>query len=192
VSIKIEHEHLPWLSREQADAAAEDLQRLLGPDATALLDIEPRPEHQHIIASVEQVLDGPGELPGLVEHAEATLRSACISGGALHPLDDRADVPWCFLLRHLGDEPQLGSAVARRWVRQLIRLQQDDQPVSPVMEGVAAYGVAKFERQLVRPWEYERWMEMAANATDHEPDRPGLSLVVVVRAVRLLAQGRGT
>ncbi len=177
----------PWLFVEEALVAAQELRKLLGNDATtALLDVEPRPEHADFIAATLQTLNVVGELHERVRRAEDILRAACLPSGIIDPQDDRGDVPWCLVLRRLRDEPRLGSAVARGWARHLLRLRHDDHPVSVTMEGVAAYAVASFEMLSGRAAHYQRWMLIAANATDHEVDRPGLSLVVAVRAALLL------
>jgi hypothetical protein len=163
---------------------------LLGEDRTTLLNIDPRPEHAVLIAELQRAIDGPEKLEERVRHAEEILRHACVPGGIIDPQDDQGDLPWCLVLKHLRDEPIPGSALARRWFTHLVRLRHEDHAVSATLEGMAAYGVAWAEMLAGRMVRSERWMQIAANATDHD-DRSGLSLVVVVRAALLFGAESG-
>ncbi len=181
---------LTWLSVNEALHACKDLRELLGDDRTTLLNVDPRPEQADLIAELQRTIDGSKNLEERVRHAEKILRHACVPGGIIDPQDDHGDLPWCLVLKHLAGEPSLGAAVARRWFRHLVRLQHEDHVVSVVLEAVSAYAVAWLELLSGRMAQHERWMMIAANATDHE-DRSGLSLVVVVRAALLLGAESG-
>ncbi len=180
----------PWLSVEEALVAAEELRRFLGEEATEVLDHQPDPGHADITRTLSDILAGPDELRERVSRAEEVLRAACVPGGIIDPQEDQSDLPWCLVLKYLREDPSIGSAVARRWFTHLVRLRHEDHAVSATVEGVAAYGVAWAEMLSGRTAQYERWMMVGANATDHE-DRPGLSLIVVVRATLLLGAESG-
>ena len=107
--------------------------------------------------------------------------------GAVDPAHDDADVPWAVMLARLVAAPAVGSRTARRWFGHLERMLWEDVQVSAVPMAVAAYAVAGFEDARGRDHEVWWWLQMAAAQAEHD-ERPGLGLVVTVRAARLLSR----
>ncbi|MFI5297513.1 MAG: hypothetical protein ACHREM_05390 [Polyangiales bacterium] len=109
-----------------------------------------------------------------------------VAGGALDPITDDADVPWCRALVRLVNEPDLGAGVARQWFAHLHRLRWSDTPVSVVSEGVAARAASFFEVRRERLSEAARWSHTASVVCEADDDRPCLDVLVFARACVLL------
>lgn len=94
-------------------------------------------------------------------------------------------MPWCRLLRLLGDEPRLRSRAARHWFAHLEAVWRDGGEASVVVQAVSGYAVAGAKSDLGHAHEAWWWMQLAATQTEFE-DPATLGLVAVVRAERLL------
>jgi hypothetical protein len=166
------------LTPERLDEIEELLIRLLGPDEARLLR-PVLPEHcAAVLAELER-------LPWQLDPSAAADAAFELLVGVVDPADDEGDVVWAAAVAKLAENPRVGSKLARRWFGHLHRARGEDRPVSASVEGVAAYSVVAYEIILGRDHEVARWMQTAAIVTEGE-DRPGLSLAVFVRGVRLL------
>lgn len=167
------------------DVGLEDLGLFLG-DAAVLLDVGLRPEHQAVVDEVERLLaDDQRGLDDRVAEALGILKTVTVPGGVIDPDDHQGDVPWCRLVTSIKDDHLLRSRTARRWFTHLEKLTWSDHHVSPVMLAVAAYAVAKAERELGHA--HERWWWAQLGAAQVEGEQPvTLGLVAVARARLLL------
>lgn len=170
------------LSHRGVEEMAQAVARLLAPADLHLLRPQLRPAHRALVASLDALPWGRPEV--VVNEAMAILKRETYPGRTIDPNDDQGDVPWCSMLVRLVPVPHVGSRAARCWFVHLHRLRSQDIAVSSLVESVAAYGVATFERRAGRQHEVERWWTTAGLMT--EPDeRAGLGLLAVVRAASL-------
>lgn len=174
------------MSPEQIANAKDAVRALVAADVARLFEPTLRPEHVRVVEAIERLPWGAKPLDVVAVAAEKILKRAERPGGTIAPAEDEADVPWAMFLLKLTGCPTVGSRAARRWFANLERSLQYDISVSPVVMGVSAYTVARFEDALGHEFEVWWWLQMAVNQTEHD-ERHGLALAVVLRAATLLA-----
>jgi hypothetical protein len=96
--------------------------------------------------------------------------------------DPEGDVPYTRVLADL-EEP---LPFARAWWDHMCEAHLTLQPMGVIVFAVAAYAVSVSYALLGNHGEARRWAKVGAETTEFEP-RVGLSLVVYVRAVKLLS-----
>lgn len=165
--------HRPWnMSTAEIDRALRQVVQVVSADVLRVAEPDLRDDHVELLERARHLRWDVG-----VE----------LLVGTIDPADDEGDVPLCLFLMQT-PMPREGSRAARSWFVTLERARWNDEPVSVVVQAVAAYTVAFFEDELHREHEVERWIRTAATMTEDD-ERVGLGMVVYVRSARLLGRG---
>ncbi len=165
------------------DQAERRIREQHGSSLDDVLDVEPRPEHGRLLSTLSRADPVLG-----LELFVSYLLDITVHGGTLDPVRLGSDVPWAFLVGHVGTtHPRLAATTARRLVAHLSMLTSQRPPVAVPALVTAHFVVGLAERLAGRPEVGEAWTLLGHVVAMRRSGRRGLGLACLVRAARLLS-----